>query len=536
MGREQRAARIKAEIERRKMSRNKHTKKKLHLPSTSKEMLNTLKSDDFLSTNLLNEHNIEKELMKEAQLANIEQLEQEILENELINEELANQDLMEQHLRNLKVLGQFDNFTGSYMPNVTRKPLRTAADDYFGTRRQKILARQQQINRPYPSDYALDDLYIHQDPQYYRDQFTHNVQTGGFTLNRNQNRRHISNCLSNVLSEYPHRSHLTYADQTNLPISSEYPSRSRKLVENLTTTNPDVIALQNLHSLPSTMPVIQTATSSNLFDASNLNQRLIPVTRPRYQFPIKRVFLTRESKERTTLNNGNPFGIQLIGGQLIPNTNVLGAFVVKILPGSLISTLGELKEGDQVLEWNGIPLTGLRNNEVQQIIMNSFGLEEVEITIKDDHLPIMGSYLPPNTTVDYTMAHNIFDNLQHHPQTAQQIIPTAQLITAPQVSTQLITMPQLIPATTMTLNTATVLPANQSNTGFNQTQPTTANMRPFPNQMMQQMQQPYIQQPIQHTNIPLQQPQTVIMQPGVQTIANPQQTLMAGHPTQTGKC
>ena len=31
--------------------------------------------------------------------------------------------------------------------------------------------------------------------------------------------------------------------------------------------------------------------------------------------------------------------------------------------------------GDQVLEWNGIPLTGLRNNEVQQIIMNSFGLE-----------------------------------------------------------------------------------------------------------------------------------------------------------------
>ena len=119
------------------------------------------------------------------------------------------------------------------MPNVTRKPFR-AADDYFGTKRQqKILARQQQINRnPALHEYSLDDLYVHhQDPRYYN-QFIHNVQTGGFNLNRNQNLRHTTNCLSNLTHNYPHRSHLTYADQTDLPILNDYTSRTRKLVEN----------------------------------------------------------------------------------------------------------------------------------------------------------------------------------------------------------------------------------------------------------------------------------------------------------------
>ena len=327
-------------------SRNKYPKKKLHLPSTSRELLNTAKSDNFIATSLLNEHNIEKELMKEAQLADIEQLEQEILENEMLNEELANRELSLQHMRNMKILNQYDHFTGSYMPNVTRKQFKTTADDYFGTRKQKILARQQQINRM-PSDYAYDDLCIqYQDPRFLGNQFVHNVQTGGINLNRNnQNLRHQTNCLTNLTHNYPHRSHLTYTDQSTMPLLSNYPCRSRKLVENLTTANVDAITLQNLHNLPATMPVVQTAIASNLYDASNLNQRLIPTQRPRYQFPIKRVFLTRESKERTAMNNGNPFGIQLIGGQQIPGSNVLGAFVVKVLPGALIATLGELREG-----------------------------------------------------------------------------------------------------------------------------------------------------------------------------------------------
>lgn len=466
--------------------------------------------------------------MKEAQLANIEQLEQEILENEIINEELANQELMDQHLRNMKILGQFDHFTGSYMPNVQRKPLRTAADDYFGTRRQKILARQQQINR-IPNEYAYDDLYLHyQDPRYLGNQHVHNVQTGGFVLNRNQNRRHALNCLNNLTHNYPHRSHLpSYGNQNVLPMFDEYPCRSRKLVENLTTTNPDInpdtIALQNLHNLPATMPVVQTATSSNLYDASNLNQRLIPASRPRYPFPIKRVFLTRESKERTAMNNGNPFGIQLIGGQMIPGSNVLGAFVSKILPGALAYTLGELREGDQVLEWNGIPLTGLRNNEVQQIIMNSYNLEEVEITIKDDRIP------QQYYTSDFTTTHNMIDpNLQLAQQ--QFIQPTAQIVTS--TAPQLISVPtQIIPQNTI-LNTATVL-RNQPGTMFNQ-QP--ANIRPFTNQLIQQ--QPQIigsNAYITTQQQPLMQGQTVIQSGVQQQPMSTQQLYSTNQPLQPGQ-
>lgn len=119
------------------------------------------------------------------------------------------------------------------MPNVTRKPPRAAADDYFGTRRQKILARQQQINR-YPGmhEYALDDLYVHHhDPRFYN-QFEHNVQgAGSFNLNRNHNLRHTTHCLNNLTHNYPHRSHLSYADP-NLTALNDYPSRTRKLVEN----------------------------------------------------------------------------------------------------------------------------------------------------------------------------------------------------------------------------------------------------------------------------------------------------------------
>lgn len=470
--------------------------------------------------------------MKEAQLANIEQLEQEILENELINEELANQELQEQHIRNMRILNQFDNFTGSYMPNVTRRPVRGAADDYFGTRRQqKIQARQQQINRV-PGDYAYDDLYLHyQDPRYLGTQYVHNVQTGGFQLNRNKKPRHAATCLSTLAHNYPHRSNLTYDDANVLPAFDEYPSRTRKLVENLTTSNPDAIALQNLHNLPATLPVVQTATSSNLYDAANLNQRLIPATRPRYQFPIKRVFLTRESKERTALNHGNPFGIQLIGGQPIPGSNVLGAFVVKILPGSLISTLGELREGDQILEWNGIPLTGLRNNDVQQIIMNSYGLEEVELAVKDDRMPVQlvqQQYLPPNANV---ITHNIVDpNLVHQQQFVQ---PTSQIITT--AAPQLISVQptQIIPTSTVTLNTATVLRGNQPATMLNQPGAMFGQQQVrFPNQL----QQPQMiganafvsQQPAAN----LQQAQTIL--PGGQVITG-QPMFTTSQPMQPGQ-
>ena len=40
--------------------------------------------------------------------------------------------------------------------------------------------------------------------------------------------------------------------------------------------------------------------------------------------------------------------------------------------------------GDQVLEWNGLPLTGLSNEEVQRLVSASSNAEEVELVIRRD--------------------------------------------------------------------------------------------------------------------------------------------------------
>lgn len=61
---------------------------------------------------------------------------------------------------------------------------------------------------------------------------------------------------------------------------------------------------------------------------------------------------------------------------------MIGAYVARIYPGGVVETLGEVREGDQVLEWNGTTLTGKTYEEVQRIIATSG--DEVEIIIRSD--------------------------------------------------------------------------------------------------------------------------------------------------------
>lgn len=58
----------------------------------------------------------------------------------------------------------------------------------------------------------------------------------------------------------------------------------------------------------------------------------------------------------------------------------MGAFVTSVNRGKAFETLGEIQEGDQVLEWNGIILNGRTFEEVERIIASSKG--EIEIIIK----------------------------------------------------------------------------------------------------------------------------------------------------------
>ncbi|GIY05056.1 protein piccolo [Caerostris extrusa] len=104
-------------------------------------------------------------------------------------------------------------------------------------------------------------------------------------------------------------------------------------------------------------------------------------TTQKYEFPVKRILLTRDPKDRSV--SGNGLGMKVVGGKEVPGSNgMIGAYVAKIFPGELLKPLGEVKEGDQVLEWNGIPLTGRTYEEVQRIIASS--ADEVEIVIRCD--------------------------------------------------------------------------------------------------------------------------------------------------------
>ncbi|NXO01591.1 PCLO protein, partial [Rhinopomastus cyanomelas] len=100
-----------------------------------------------------------------------------------------------------------------------------------------------------------------------------------------------------------------------------------------------------------------------------------------YIFPHTRLKLLRDPKDHTV--SGNGLGIRVVGGKEIPGgSGEIGAYVAKILPGGNAEQTGKLMEGMQVLEWNGIPLTGKTYEEVQNIIVQQSG--EAEICVRLD--------------------------------------------------------------------------------------------------------------------------------------------------------
>ncbi|XP_062612392.1 uncharacterized protein LOC134274153 [Saccostrea cucullata] len=99
-----------------------------------------------------------------------------------------------------------------------------------------------------------------------------------------------------------------------------------------------------------------------------------------YDFPIKRILLTRDPKDRS-IKAGNGLGMKIVGGRTIPGTKTVGAYVAAIYQGGVAEQLlGELQEGDQILEWNGIDLSDKTYEEVQKIICQPNG--EIELVVR----------------------------------------------------------------------------------------------------------------------------------------------------------
>ncbi|TMS02551.1 Protein piccolo [Larimichthys crocea] len=88
---------------------------------------------------------------------------------------------------------------------------------------------------------------------------------------------------------------------------------------------------------------------------------------PYYPFPHLRVKLQRDPKDRSV--SGNGLGIRVVGGKEVPGCNGdIGAYVAKVLPGGAAEQTGKILEGMQVLEWNGVLLTGKTYEEVQGLV------------------------------------------------------------------------------------------------------------------------------------------------------------------------
>ncbi|KAM6961501.1 LOW QUALITY PROTEIN: protein piccolo [Tautogolabrus adspersus] len=102
---------------------------------------------------------------------------------------------------------------------------------------------------------------------------------------------------------------------------------------------------------------------------------------PYYPFPHLRVKLQRDLKDRSV--SGNGLGIRVVGGKEVPGSNGdIGAYVAKVLPGGAAEQTGKILEGMQVLEWNGILLTGKTYEEVQGLVGQP--CNEAEVCVRLD--------------------------------------------------------------------------------------------------------------------------------------------------------
>ncbi|XP_040886268.1 protein piccolo [Toxotes jaculatrix] len=102
---------------------------------------------------------------------------------------------------------------------------------------------------------------------------------------------------------------------------------------------------------------------------------------PYYPFPHLRVKLQRDPKDRSV--SGNGLGIRIVGGKEVPGSNGdIGAYVAKVLPGGAAEQTGKILEGMQVLEWNGVLLTGKTYEEVQGLVGQP--CNEAEVCVRLD--------------------------------------------------------------------------------------------------------------------------------------------------------
>ncbi|CAL9691059.1 unnamed protein product [Knipowitschia caucasica] len=106
---------------------------------------------------------------------------------------------------------------------------------------------------------------------------------------------------------------------------------------------------------------------------------------------IGRIVLNKGVKDGSVSRDaGALLGLKVVGGKMTDNGR-LCAFITKVKKGSLADTVGHLRPGDQVLQWNGCLLQGSTFNQVYDIIQDSQHQQQVQLLVQRDLGPEEGA-------------------------------------------------------------------------------------------------------------------------------------------------
>ncbi|XP_023934482.2 regulating synaptic membrane exocytosis protein 2-like isoform X10 [Bicyclus anynana] len=95
---------------------------------------------------------------------------------------------------------------------------------------------------------------------------------------------------------------------------------------------------------------------------------------------IGHMVLRKSVVEGSSHSSAAILGLKVVGGKILPD-GTRGAIVEKVKKGSIADLEGQLKIGDEVLQWNGVPLQGRGADEVAAVVANSKHDSHVELVV-----------------------------------------------------------------------------------------------------------------------------------------------------------
>ncbi|XP_045101726.1 regulating synaptic membrane exocytosis protein 1-like isoform X2 [Portunus trituberculatus] len=95
---------------------------------------------------------------------------------------------------------------------------------------------------------------------------------------------------------------------------------------------------------------------------------------------IGHLLLNKYVKGEVPVLSANILGLKVVGGKILENGRI-GALIEKVKKGSIADSVGHLRPGDEVLEWNGRSLQGKSFEEVFEITSESRQEPQVELMV-----------------------------------------------------------------------------------------------------------------------------------------------------------